>query len=83
MLNVCDVDVLCVCKCLCVCFVPIESPETPSSPLKAGLEGPLDGGLDKALQQHLRLGSEFTFRVTVLQASSIPAEYADIFCQFK
>ncbi|XP_031437359.1 kinesin-like protein KIF1A isoform X6 [Clupea harengus] len=59
-----------------------ESPETPSSPLKAGLEGPLDGGLDKALQQHLRLGSEFTFRVTVLQASSIPAEYADIFCQF-
>ncbi|XP_041952479.1 kinesin-like protein KIF1A isoform X3 [Alosa sapidissima] len=60
------------------------SPETPSSPLKAGLglDGPLEGGLEKAMQQHLRLGSEFTFRVTVLQASSIPAEYADIFCQF-
>uniref|UniRef100_A0A4W3H4H0 plus-end-directed kinesin ATPase n=1 Tax=Callorhinchus milii TaxID=7868 RepID=A0A4W3H4H0_CALMI len=26
--------------------------------------------------------SIFTFRVTVLQASGIPAEYADIFCQF-
>uniref|UniRef100_A0A4W3H7J3 plus-end-directed kinesin ATPase n=1 Tax=Callorhinchus milii TaxID=7868 RepID=A0A4W3H7J3_CALMI len=32
--------------------------------------------------EHLKLGSIFTFRVTVLQASGIPAEYADIFCQF-
>ncbi|XP_013207043.1 kinesin-like protein KIF1A isoform X12 [Microtus oregoni] len=48
------------------------------SPEKTGaLEGPLDTALD-----HLRLGSTFTFRVTVLQASSISAEYADIFCQF-
>ncbi|XP_005411207.1 PREDICTED: kinesin-like protein KIF1A isoform X7 [Chinchilla lanigera] len=47
------------------------------SPEKATLEGPLDAALD-----HLRLGSTFTFRVTVLQASSISAEYADIFCQF-
>ncbi|PNJ10383.1 kinesin-like protein KIF1A isoform X19 [Pongo pygmaeus] len=44
---------------------------------KAALDGPLDAALD-----HLRLGSTFTFRVTVLQASSISAEYADIFCQF-
>uniref|UniRef100_A0A665UQU0 plus-end-directed kinesin ATPase n=1 Tax=Echeneis naucrates TaxID=173247 RepID=A0A665UQU0_ECHNA len=35
----------------------------------------------KALS-HLKIGSIFTFRVTVLQASSISAEYADIFCQF-
>ncbi|XP_045701511.1 kinesin-like protein KIF1A isoform X18 [Phyllostomus hastatus] len=47
------------------------------SPEKATLDGPLDAALD-----HLRLGSTFTFRVTVLQASSISAEYADIFCQF-
>nr|XP_020143629.1 kinesin-like protein KIF1A [Microcebus murinus] len=47
------------------------------SPEKAALDGPPDAGLD-----HLRLGSTFTFRVTVLQASSISAEYADIFCQF-
>ncbi|XP_063093067.1 kinesin-like protein KIF1A isoform X24 [Cavia porcellus] len=47
------------------------------SPEKAVLDGPLDATLD-----HLRLGSTFTFRVTVLQASSISAEYADIFCQF-
>ncbi|XP_049744592.1 kinesin-like protein KIF1A isoform X4 [Elephas maximus indicus] len=47
------------------------------SPEKSMLDGPLDAALD-----HLRLGSTFTFRVTVLQASSISAEYADIFCQF-
>ncbi|XP_073928318.1 kinesin-like protein KIF1A isoform X15 [Castor canadensis] len=47
------------------------------SPEKAVLDGSLDTSLD-----HLRLGSTFTFRVTVLQASSISAEYADIFCQF-
>ncbi|KAL4608344.1 kinesin-like protein KIF1A [Arapaima gigas] len=47
------------------------------SPVKASQEGPVDGFLD-----HLQIGSIFTFRVTVLQASSISAEYADIFCQF-
>ncbi|XP_048362663.1 kinesin-like protein KIF1A isoform X14 [Sphaerodactylus townsendi] len=41
----------------------------------------LDGSLETVLE-HLKLGSIFTFRVTVLQASSISAEYADIFCQF-
>ncbi|XP_037626214.1 kinesin-like protein KIF1A isoform X9 [Sebastes umbrosus] len=48
------------------------------------LESPLkspDGSLDTTLE-HLRIGNVFTFRVTVLQASSISAEYADIFCQF-
>ncbi|XP_039903362.1 kinesin-like protein KIF1B isoform X6 [Simochromis diagramma] len=34
------------------------------------------------LASHLEVGSVFTFRVTVLQASGIPPEYADIFCQF-
>lgn len=33
--------------------------------------------------EHLQPGKEFTFRVTVLQATGIAAEYADIFCQFK
>ncbi|XP_067369452.1 kinesin-like protein KIF1A isoform X11 [Channa argus] len=46
------------------------------NPLKAGLDGSLDA------LEHLGIGSVFTFRVTVLQASSISAEYADIFCQF-
>ncbi|CAH1240086.1 KIF1B [Branchiostoma lanceolatum] len=31
---------------------------------------------------HLKLGTTFTFRVTLLQASGIPPEYADVFCQF-
>ncbi|XP_045061523.1 LOW QUALITY PROTEIN: kinesin-like protein KIF1A [Coregonus clupeaformis] len=45
------------------------------------LESPLKANLDGALE-HLRIGNVFTFRVTVLQAFSISAEYADIFCQF-
>ncbi|XP_028817183.1 kinesin-like protein KIF1A isoform X14 [Denticeps clupeoides] len=53
------------------------SSDEMESPLKAGLDGALDGSLE-----HLKIGSVFTFRVTVLQASSISAEYADIFCQF-
>ncbi|XP_024082075.1 kinesin-like protein unc-104 isoform X5 [Cimex lectularius] len=32
--------------------------------------------------QHLNIGVDFTFKVTVLQAVGIPAEYSDIFCQF-
>ncbi|XP_062988459.1 kinesin-like protein KIF1A isoform X10 [Elgaria multicarinata webbii] len=44
---------------------------------KSAVDGPLEAALE-----HLKLGSIFTFRVTVLQASSISAEYADIFCQF-
>ncbi|CAB0002307.1 unnamed protein product [Nesidiocoris tenuis] len=31
---------------------------------------------------HLAIGTDFTFRVTVLQAVGIPSEYSDIFCQF-
>lgn len=63
--------------------VSLPFPVTPEdllldSPEKAAVDGPLEAALD-----HLKLGSIFTFRVTVLQASSISAEYADIFCQFK
>uniref|UniRef100_A0A8C6M5N1 plus-end-directed kinesin ATPase n=1 Tax=Nothobranchius furzeri TaxID=105023 RepID=A0A8C6M5N1_NOTFU len=39
-------------------------------------------GLEEANLEHLKIGDMFTFRVTVLQASSIPAQYTDIFCQF-
>ncbi|XP_056420667.1 kinesin-like protein KIF1A isoform X2 [Hyla sarda] len=46
------------------------------SPIKASLDFTEGGG------HPLKLGTMFTFRVTVLQASSIPPEYADIFCQF-
>jgi kinesin family protein 1 len=37
---------------------------------------------DVALGEHLKLGSEFKFRIIVLQAYDIPVEYTDIFCQF-
>ncbi|XP_041982439.1 kinesin-like protein unc-104 isoform X5 [Aricia agestis] len=37
---------------------------------------------EEDLPDHLTLGKEFTFRVTVLQAHSVSADYADVFCQF-
>lgn len=39
-------------------------------------------GFSEEIGNHLKPGSAFTFRVTVLQASGILPEYADIFCQF-
>ncbi|XP_022823285.1 kinesin-like protein unc-104 isoform X3 [Spodoptera litura] len=37
---------------------------------------------EEDLPEHLTLGKEFTFRVTVLQAHSVSTDYADVFCQF-
>ncbi|KAG5887027.1 hypothetical protein JTB14_008380 [Gonioctena quinquepunctata] len=37
---------------------------------------------EEEIPDHLNIGKEFTFRVTVLQAVGISTEYADIFCQF-
>uniref|UniRef100_UPI00398E423D kinesin-like protein KIF1A isoform X2 n=1 Tax=Pristiophorus japonicus TaxID=55135 RepID=UPI00398E423D len=51
--------------------------EELESPVKSPVDTQIDG-----IEEHLKIGSNFTFRVTVLQASSISAEYADIFCQF-
>ncbi|XP_029683854.1 kinesin-like protein KIF1A [Takifugu rubripes] len=45
------------------------------------LEAHLDS-LHETPKEHLRIGNQFPFRVTVLQTSSISPEYADIFCQF-
>ncbi|XP_060690298.1 kinesin-like protein KIF1A isoform X11 [Hemiscyllium ocellatum] len=67
------------------CAVPIDflflhsaaTQEEPDSPEKSPVDTQMDG-----IVEHLKIGSNFTFRVTVLQASSISAEYADIFCQF-
>ena len=35
------------------------------------------------LPSHLKLGQDFTMRVTVLQAYGLASEYSDIFTQFK
>ncbi|NXP92398.1 KIF1B protein, partial [Passerina amoena] len=70
-----DLGTPCLAKGL---LLPAVTPEDLlDSPEKPAQDGPLEVALD-----HLKLGSIFTFRVTVLQASSISAEYADIFCQF-
>ncbi len=54
-----------------------------SSDLKLGNIADTKLSLGDGLADQLEVGSIFTFRVTVLQASGIPPEYADIFCQFK
>ncbi|XP_012577605.1 PREDICTED: kinesin-like protein KIF1B isoform X7 [Condylura cristata] len=64
---------------------PEEMNRMSDTDLKSG--SLLDGkmvmeGFSEEIGNHLKLGSAFTFRVTVLQASGIPPEYADIFCQF-
>ncbi|XP_046896279.1 kinesin-like protein KIF1B isoform X2 [Hypomesus transpacificus] len=50
--------------------------------LKLGDLGESKLGPGEGLAARLEVGSIFTFRVTVLQASGILPEYADIFCQF-
>jgi kinesin family protein 1 len=39
--------------------------------------------IDEAkLPQHLKLGSQFKFRIIILEISGISSDYSDIFCQF-
>jgi kinesin family member 1 len=45
--------------------------------------GTMVAASEDSLPEHLRIGSQLTFRVTVLQASGISSDYSDIFCQFK
>ena len=54
------------------------------------LEKEIDTGLVDEKQEsledlpaHLKLGKEFTLRVTVLQAYGLASEYSDVFTQFK
>ena len=37
---------------------------------------------EDVLADHLTVGQDFTFRITILHALNIPLEYSDIFCQF-
>nr|XP_020473389.1 kinesin-like protein KIF1B isoform X2 [Monopterus albus] len=50
--------------------------------LKLGNIGETKLSVGGGLAGQLEVGSIFTFRVTVLQASGILPEYADVFCQF-
>ena len=62
---------------------PPNPPLWLSADLKLGNVAETKLSLGDDLAGQLEVGSIFTFRVTVLQASGIPPEYADIFCQFK
>lgn len=39
-------------------------------------------GSDNSSNKHLRLGSQFTFRITILQVIDLPKSYSDVFCQY-
>ncbi len=41
-----------------------------------------DNENEDTIGDHLKVGTEFKFRIIVLQAYDIPIEYTDIFCQF-
>ena len=57
---------------------------------KIFLEKEIDTGVVDEKQEsledlplHLKLGKEFTMRITVLQAYGLASEYSDVFTQFK
>lgn len=41
-----------------------------------------DQNFDQNPNKHLRIGSHFTFRITILQAIDLPKSYSDVFCQY-
>lgn len=63
-------------------YAPFSASSTFSVryPLEATLTMTSSDLLPNELLQ--RLGDEYQFRVTILEASHIPVEYEDIFCQF-
>jgi len=40
-------------------------------------------GTGSGTAEHLAIGTQFTFCINLLQASGIPAEYCDVYCQFR
>ena len=57
-------------------FDELEMPETSLDPADIDAEEP-------PRKLYRRKGSKFRFVVTVLDASDIPSNYVDVFCQFK
>lgn len=41
-----------------------------------------NGCLKNEANRHLRLGSQFTFRITILEAMELPKSYSHVFCQY-
>lgn len=37
---------------------------------------------DKHENKHLKLNSQFTFRITIIRATELPKSYSDVFCQY-
>ena len=58
------------------------SPKIPEKEIDTRMEDEKQESLDD-LPNHLKIGQDFTMRVTVLQAYGIASEYSDLFTQFK
>ena len=58
------------------------SPKIPEKEIDTRMEDEKQETLDD-LPNHLKIGQDFTMRVTVLQAYGIASEYSDLFTQFK
>lgn len=41
-----------------------------------------DSDTNISSNKHLKLGSQFTFRITIIKATELPKSYSDIFCQY-
>jgi hypothetical protein len=40
-------------------------------------------GHETVADSHLSIGTQFTFRISLLQATGIPSDYEDVYCQFR
>jgi hypothetical protein len=60
----------------------VGSPTQISNMTREKLNKRLDKINESSLQSHLKLGSQFKFRIIILEICGISNEYSDIFCQF-
>lgn len=59
-----------------------NSPTTNSNITREFINSRLNKIDEAKLESHLKLGSQFKFRIIIVDISGISSEYSDIFCQF-
>jgi kinesin family protein 1 len=60
----------------------MNSPSSTSNLTKDMIISRLNKIDDSKLESHLKLGSQFRFRIIIVEISDISPEFSDIFCQF-
>ena len=61
---------------------PLNSPDSMADLTRETLTARLNKIDESKLEAHLKIGSQFKFRIIILEISGISTEYSDIFCQF-